>query len=391
MPGSVWSIGDVCSRCDEVAARRGRPARSVDDRLAVDEERLATLGRGVGAATAGSSPGTGRRRRSRRCAAAAAWCGRSTAACGRGRHRCAPRDGSGACSTSSPKTAWAASTASIGRRAPPGEDRRAVALDERAHVARVAGTGGCLSEGEHASTPVTAQREPVGSIRTTACVARTSPARCDSVSGSRRHGPVASPPCRRTPRSDSGCWSSSPATASSTASPTSRCVASAQAVGSNNRMLLYYFGSKEEMISAALITASQRFPELQKAFELLEPTGAAAGPTARRRLAVDLGRREPAVHPPVLRGRSGSPSTSRGASTTSSVASATTGPSASPSCCARRASDRPRPAAPGREVVALWRGLQLDLLSSASTGDRDVDRTPRRRPPGASPRSLTPP
>ncbi|MER5179430.1 TetR/AcrR family transcriptional regulator [Streptomyces sp. NPDC002896] len=43
-----------------------------------------------------------------------------------------------------------------------------------------------------------------------------------------------------------------------------------QAVGSNNRMLLYYFGSKEGLITAALTEAGRRFPLLELVFELLE-------------------------------------------------------------------------------------------------------------------------
>ncbi len=41
------------------------------------------------------------------------------------------------------------------------------------------------------------------------------------------------------------------------------------AVGTNNRMLLYYFGSKEEMIAEALTEAKARFPGVEKAFEIL--------------------------------------------------------------------------------------------------------------------------
>ncbi|GAA1696687.1 hypothetical protein GCM10009808_12600 [Microbacterium sediminicola] len=36
----------------------------------------------------------------------------------------------------------------------------------------------------------------------------------------------------------------------------------ARAIGSNNRMLLYYFGSKEELFARAIHTAYERFPDL---------------------------------------------------------------------------------------------------------------------------------
>src|SRR5688500_15223083 len=53
----------------------------------------------------------------------------------------------------------------------------------------------------------------------------------------------------------------------------------AEAVGSNNRMLLYYFGSKEQMIATALVAAGARFPLVLRSFERLESTD---GPLDRR-------------------------------------------------------------------------------------------------------------
>ena len=43
----------------------------------------------------------------------------------------------------------------------------------------------------------------------------------------------------------------------------------ARAVGSNNRMLLYYFGSKERLLEAASEIAIERFPHLAAVFERL--------------------------------------------------------------------------------------------------------------------------
>lgn len=46
----------------------------------------------------------------------------------------------------------------------------------------------------------------------------------------------------------------------------------ARAADSNNRMLLYYFGSRAELLSEALIAAAVRFPDMQRAAdELLVP------------------------------------------------------------------------------------------------------------------------
>ncbi|MEF2975885.1 TetR/AcrR family transcriptional regulator [Subtercola sp. YIM 133946] len=44
----------------------------------------------------------------------------------------------------------------------------------------------------------------------------------------------------------------------------------ANAVGSNNRMLLYYFGSREELIIAALAGAEQRFPGMGRMVVLID-------------------------------------------------------------------------------------------------------------------------
>lgn len=48
----------------------------------------------------------------------------------------------------------------------------------------------------------------------------------------------------------------------------------ARAVGSNNRMLLYYFGSKERLLEAASDTAVERFPHLAAVFERLAASDA---------------------------------------------------------------------------------------------------------------------
>lgn len=57
----------------------------------------------------------------------------------------------------------------------------------------------------------------------------------------------------------------------------------ARAVGSNNRMLLYYFGSKEEALRQATVAAFVRFPRLDGALVRLAAPGA---PLADRLLRV---------------------------------------------------------------------------------------------------------
>jgi len=57
----------------------------------------------------------------------------------------------------------------------------------------------------------------------------------------------------------------------------------ARAVGSNNRMLLYYFGSKEEVLQQATLVAFERFPILEGALRRLRT---ADGPLRDRLLQV---------------------------------------------------------------------------------------------------------
>jgi AcrR family transcriptional regulator len=105
-----------------------------------------------------------------------------------------------------------------------------------------------------------------------------------------------------------------------------------RAIGTNNRMLLYYFGSKESLIAQALAEATSRYPDLVGALDLLDEHDVP--------LAIRLDRAWRALSSP-------------------------------PNIVAKslRADEVPAHVARllGREVVALWRGLQFDLISS---GDR---------------------
>lgn len=148
----------------------------------------------------------------------------------------------------------------------------------------------------------------------------------------------------------------------------------ARAVGSNNRMLLYYFGSKEAMISAALQRAAQRFPQLLNAFDLLDdPTRPLAQRLDDTWLAISADVNLPfirlffevfglAAHQP---GRFDSYLGNVGHEWSERVAAVVRRNGATPAASRRI----------GTEIVALWRGLQMDLLSS---GERTrIDRTHR--------------
>jgi AcrR family transcriptional regulator len=134
-------------------------------------------------------------------------------------------------------------------------------------------------------------------------------------------------------------------------------------IGTNNRMLLYYFGSKEQLIGQALTAAAQRFPAFTAGMAALDDPRV---PLVDRLLAAWRGIAAPenrpflqlffevfgqAAHNP---GRFDGFLANVGHDWTNQVAKAlqTDGvPSADAGALAR-------------EIVAVWRGLQFDLLST---------------------------
>ncbi|HLU55183.1 MAG TPA: TetR/AcrR family transcriptional regulator [Pseudonocardia sp.] len=141
-----------------------------------------------------------------------------------------------------------------------------------------------------------------------------------------------------------------------------------RAIGTNNRMLLYYFGSKEQLIAQALAEAARRFPAFTAAMAALDDRGV---PLLDRLLAVWRGIAAPenlpflrlffevfgqAVHNP---GRFDAFLARVGHDWTNQVAGALQAEGIAPA----------EAAALAREIVAVWRGLQFDLLS---TGDADA-------------------
>jgi AcrR family transcriptional regulator len=146
----------------------------------------------------------------------------------------------------------------------------------------------------------------------------------------------------------------------------------ARAIGSNNRMLLYYFGSKEQLIADALDVVMSRYPGIVSVLDALDQHdvpladrldaawhGLAAEPVPMRLFFEVFGL---AAHHP---GRFDSYLHVVGAVWIDRVTMALRGDGV-PSAEARLL---------GREIVALWRGLQFDLVSG---GDRRaVDATHR--------------
>jgi AcrR family transcriptional regulator len=140
------------------------------------------------------------------------------------------------------------------------------------------------------------------------------------------------------------------------------------AIGTNNRMLLYYFGSKEKLIGETLLEASRRFPAFTAAMTVLDDPGA---PLVERLLACWRGIAAPenlpflrlffeifgqAAHNP---GRFDDFLARVGHDWTNQVAVALRAEGVPAGVAGRMA----------REIVALWRGLQFDLIS---TGDADA-------------------
>jgi AcrR family transcriptional regulator len=136
------------------------------------------------------------------------------------------------------------------------------------------------------------------------------------------------------------------------------------AVGTNNRMLLYYFDSKEQMIAEALTEAKARFPGVETAFDVLADRDAplvdrlqaawrsiaAPGNVAYLGLFFEvfgLAVREPDRYSDFIDG---------GRSWSRRVASVL------------RAEGVPTSEARSmaRELVALWRGMQFDLLANGN-------------------------
>lgn len=142
-------------------------------------------------------------------------------------------------------------------------------------------------------------------------------------------------------------------------------------LGTNNRMLLYYFDSKDGLIEAALLAAVDQFPRVVSAMEPMtdrdEPLDVRLGQCWRRishpdnmpfiRLFFEVFGL--AAHRP---GRYGGYLTSVGTKWVGEVAAALRADGV----------DKGTAKLMAREIVALWRGLQFDLLTQVDR--RELDR-----------------
>jgi AcrR family transcriptional regulator len=138
----------------------------------------------------------------------------------------------------------------------------------------------------------------------------------------------------------------------------------ARGVGSNNRMLLYYFGSKEALLVAALRDAASRFPLLRHALSALR----APGQGLEGRLVAAWDAIAASENEPFLRlffevvGLS-----ARNAERFAEFRAELINDWPDRVAAALADEGVPAPLAAGLadQLVALWRGLQIELISGA--------------------------
>lgn len=144
----------------------------------------------------------------------------------------------------------------------------------------------------------------------------------------------------------------------------------ARAVGSNNRMLLYYFGRKEDLLDEACQRAVHRFPVVQGALDLLRTDDDLAERLQAAWAAI--------THPdnlPFLRlffDRYGSALRDPGENSGYLDRMGLSGWPTEIAGILQAQGLEPRDARRvGLEVVALWRGLQLALLAGVPAAELD--------------------
>ena len=149
-----------------------------------------------------------------------------------------------------------------------------------------------------------------------------------------------------------------------------------QAIGTNNRMLLYYFSSKENLIAEGLAEATSRFPGIVGTLDFLDDHAqplevrldnawkALSAEMVPMRLFFEVFGL--AAHHP---GRFDNYLRIIGQEWTDRVAKALRADGV-PAADARLL---------GREIVALWRGLQFDLISSGERRAIDATHTAAAR------------
>ncbi len=144
----------------------------------------------------------------------------------------------------------------------------------------------------------------------------------------------------------------------------------ARAIGSNNRMLLYYFGSKDELFTEVARAAYDRFPELAGLIPSLQsdspiPELLSAG---WRKLRAPANRPYLRLFFEVVADAVRDPDHNRA----QLGALASHWPAGLRTAFESHGWDTAGARAATIQVLALWRGLQIELLTGADTSDLDT-------------------
>lgn len=148
----------------------------------------------------------------------------------------------------------------------------------------------------------------------------------------------------------------------------------AQSTGSNNRMLLYYFGSREEIIVAALHGAEARFPTMQDMMSVIDDPARDLGDGLSHAWAIIADPANLPFHRLFFQvfGLAGFEQ-ERFADLLGTIGSEWLGHVAA--AISRQGLDAARADAFAHEVIALWRGLQATLIGLGDAAG--VDRAAR--------------
>jgi AcrR family transcriptional regulator len=144
----------------------------------------------------------------------------------------------------------------------------------------------------------------------------------------------------------------------------------ARAIGSNNRMLLYYFGSKDELLTRATMAAYDRFPELAGLIPSLRAEAPLPGLLCAgwRRLRAPQNLPYLRLFFEVLAAAGRDPEHN----TAQLGALAEHWPEGVRSAFVAHGWDAAAARTATTQVLALWRGLQVELLTGADPAELDA-------------------
>jgi AcrR family transcriptional regulator len=137
----------------------------------------------------------------------------------------------------------------------------------------------------------------------------------------------------------------------------------ARKIGSNNRMLLYYFGSKQDLLDEASVSAFERFPRLRHLFDRIAEPGDLY--ERLRRAWDDLSAEENHAYLRLYFQRFGIAMRDSGEWSTFLDRASSYWSGMLVDILRAEGVDDARGGAAALEIVALWRGLQVLMLAGA--------------------------